>query len=264
MCGILAGDGTASEGKYRGVAPECKLICGKVLDRKGGGSLKDLLEGLNWILEIKKSYPVRILNISIEMDMENHLKKDELILLHKYLDLLWRENVLVVVAAGNKGPEPMSISPISDGGNCVCVGCHDDGYIGADGKSCSSYSGRGPGKHLDKYTQNSNPLKKPDIVAPGTDIISCNYKVSIIHTSVHHGKGNTGKWHQAYVMKSGTSMAAPLVSGSCALCLQKYPKITNTDLQRLLLHTAKDLGENWSVQGAGMLQVDAMLENVMK
>ena len=84
MCGILAGNGIASAGKYRGVAPECLLICGKVLDYKGGGSLKSLLKGLQWIDEMRREYPIRILNISIEMESEAKLNQDELLLMHQY------------------------------------------------------------------------------------------------------------------------------------------------------------------------------------
>ena len=87
-----------------------------------------------------------------------------------------------------------------------------------------------------------NPLKKPDILAPGTDIVSCNY---------HYAT-------KPYIAKSGTSMSAPIVSGACALCLQKYPRLTNKELRRLLLGSAADLGQSWSVQGAGMLQIDRL------
>ncbi|MDE6619048.1 MAG: S8 family serine peptidase, partial [Lachnospiraceae bacterium] len=99
----------------------------------------------------------------------------------------------------------------------------------------------GPGRDL-TITNLLNPLKKPDIVAPGTDIISCSY---------HYGT-------KLYIAKSGTSMSAPIVSGACALCLQKYPQLTNKELRRLLLGSAADLGQSWSVQGAGMLQIDRL------
>lgn len=242
VCGILAGNGKMSNGKYKGIAPECKLICGKVLDKKGGGSLKCLLEGLEWILEIKKYYYVKILNISIEMDTEENLNPNELRLLRKYFELIWKENILIVVAAGNKGPNPMTLSPLGECGSCVCVGCNDGGYVGKNGRSCKEYSGRGPGKEVSAIGI-VNPLKKPDIVAPGTDIISCNNKYNV----------------SAYIAKSGTSMSAPIVSGACALCLQKYPEITNIELRRMIINTAKDLGESWSVQGAGMIQIKELM-----
>lgn len=242
VCGILAGNGAASRGKYRGIAYESVLVCGKVLDRKGAGSLKNLIQGLKWILEMCGRYPIRVLNISIEMDSEENLNKEELLLLKRYFGLLWERGIVIVAAAGNKGPNPMTLSPIGECGTCICVGCHDGEYRSAGGKMCSEYSGRGPGKR-NVMTEIVNPLKKPDIVAPGTDIVSCNYRYNIM----------------PYVAKSGTSMSAPIVSGACALCLQKYPGLSNAQLRRMMLNTAKDLGESWSAQGAGMIQIDEML-----
>ena len=84
--------------------------------------------------------------------------------------------MVIIVAAGNKGPKPMSLSPISEFAECVCVGCHDGEYTSSGmQKLCSDYSGRGPSKGKYILLRNSNPLKKPDIVAPGSNIISCNY-----------------------------------------------------------------------------------------
>lgn len=246
MCGILAGSGAASKGKYRGVAPECMLICGKILDHKGGGSLKNLLKGLQWIDEMRKEYPIRILNISIEMEAESKLDKNELLLMHQYFELLWKTDVMIVAAAGNRGPKPMSISPISENGSCVCVSCNDGDFVGAGGRTCAEYSGRGPGKGRIFLSRQDNPLKKPDIVAPGTDIVSCCHKL-----------------HSLYVPKSGTSMATPLISGACALFMQKYPKATNMQLKRCLLQSARDLGETWDVQGAGMLSVRRLLQCIV-
>lgn len=244
MCGILAGTGIASTGKYRGIAPECMLVCGKVLDFRGGGSLKSLLQGLEWIIDIRKQFSIRLVNISIEMGADAKLDKEELLLMYKYLEVLWKAGVTIVAAAGNHGPEPMSISPISENGCCICVSCHDDGYIGKGGKSCLEYSGRGPGKGKLATFRLDNPLKKPDIVAPGTDIISCSHRLRPL-----------------YIAKSGTSMATPLVSGACVLFMQKYPQITNTQIKRCLLSSARDLGEAWNVQGAGMLSVRRLLQS---
>lgn len=243
MCGILAGTGLASEGKYRGIAPGCMLICGKVLDFKGGGSLKSLIKGLEWIIEIRKQFSIKLLNISIEMGVDAKLDKEELLLMYKYLEELWSAGVMIVGAAGNHGPEPMSISPISENGCCLCVSCHDEGFVGKNGKSCSEYSGRGPGKGVLYFSRRDNPLKKPDIVAPGTDIMACSHRLRPL-----------------YVAKSGTSMATPIVSGACALFMQKYPNVTNTQIKRCLLTATRDLGEPWNVQGAGMLSVSRFLQ----
>lgn len=241
VCGILAGNGAASKGKYRGIAPECLLLCGKVLDKKGGGSLKNLIQGLQWIVELKKRYPIRVLNISIEMESDDSIDREEWAVFKRYMELIWAADIIIVAAAGNKGPNLMTLSPIGECASCICVGCHDGDYKGNGGRLCNEYSSRGPGRDLENMI--ANPLKKPDIVAPGTDIISCHHKYTL----------------SPYIAKSGTSMSAPIVSGACALCLQKYPKLGSMDLRRMLLNSAKDLGESWSKQGAGMLQIAQLL-----
>jgi len=241
VCGILAGNGAASKGRYRGIAPECQLLCGKVLDKKGGGNLKNLIQGLEWVIELKKRYPVKVLNISIEMESDDSIDQSEWAVFRKYMDTIWNLGIVIVAAAGNKGPNLMTLSPIGECASCICVGCHDGDYKGKGSRLCNEYSSRGPGRDLDNLI--SNPLKKPDIVAPGTDIVSCNNKYNL----------------SPYIAKSGTSMSAPIVSGACALCLQKYPNLGNEDLRRMLLNSAQDLGESWSKQGAGMLQIGQLL-----
>lgn len=242
VCGIIGGNGAVSRGKYRGIAPECMLVCGKVLDKKGGGSLRNLISGLAWIMDLVKLYPIRVLNISIEMESEENIDRNDWEQFKKYIQYLWNNNIIIVAAAGNKGPNPMTLSPIGECVGCVCVGCHDGDYPGSGGRLCNEYSSRGPGKDMTIMNM-INPLKKPDIVAPGTDIVSCNSRYVV----------------SPYIAKSGTSMSAPIVSGACALCLQKYPYLTNRELRRLLLGSAVDLGQSWSVQGAGMLRIDKLL-----
>lgn len=242
VCGILAGNGAASRGKYRGIAPECLLLCGKVLDKKGGGNLISLIRGLEWVIEEKRKYPIKVLNISIEMESGDSVDEEEWKTFRKYMNFIWETGITIVAAAGNKGPNLMTLSPIGECASCICVGCHDGDYKGRKGsRICDEYSSRGPGRDLDNSI--SNPLKKPDIVAPGTDIVSCHYKYNV----------------SPYIAKSGTSMSAPIVSGACALCLQKYPNLNSSDLRRMLLNSAKDLGENWSKQGAGMLRIEQLL-----
>ena len=103
----------------------------------------------------------------------------------------------------------------------------------AEKRSCS---GAGPTKEC---------VVKPDVIAPGYQIISCNSQI--------HGKKD------AYTVKSGSSMATPVVSGAVALLMEKYPGITNVEVKLRLRETCIHLpgaGE----QGWGMLNVRDFLE----
>lgn len=103
-----------------------------------------------------KSVPIRILNISIEMESEDGIDPEDWEQFRKYIRYLWDNNIMIVAAAGNKGPNPMTLSPIGECGGCVCVGCHDGDYKPKYGRLCNEYSSRGPGKDISAI---SNPLK---------------------------------------------------------------------------------------------------------
>jgi len=229
ICGIVAGSGKNSRGRIKGIAPKCNLIVGKVLDRKGEGDFENMLYGIQWVIENKERYNIKVLNISIGIGA---LKEKELeSAAISAVELAWSSGLVVVVAAGNNGPKPMSISPIGASDKVITVGCHEGGVLGEIKSLCQRYSGRGPSKYA---------IKKPDIVAPGTNIMSCS--------------------ENGYSVKSGTSMSAPIVSGVCALLLEKYPNITNEEIKRKIMYSAKDLNENWEVQGWGMINGRMLLE----
>ena len=65
VCGIIAGNGRRSEGRYRGIAPESHLVVGKILDSNGNGSISHILEAVRWIIENRQRYNIRVLNISV-------------------------------------------------------------------------------------------------------------------------------------------------------------------------------------------------------
>ena len=239
VCGIACGNGRISEGRYCGMAPQAGLVVGKVLDKKGDGELVSMLRGIDWVIENRKKWNIRILNVSVGVgQLMNELKEK---MLRAKLEEAWKEGILVVCAAGNNGPECGTLSDIGNSPRLITVGCHDGEYFKDKANRCASYSGRG-GKFA--------TFRKPDIVAPGTEIISCN-------AACHK---NRAGYSNAYISKSGTSMATPIVSGALALLLQKYPSYDNETAKRKLLYSATDLQEPWYQQGWGMVNVERMLE----
>lgn len=238
VAGCMCGTGMASKGKYAGIAPQSKLVVGKVLDHKGDGMIENMIKAMEWILEKQKEYQIRVLNISIGLgECQDISRKNRLL---QMVNAAWESGLVVVCAAGNAGPEPMSLSLIGAQKKVITVGCHEGGYFGNKKDLCENYSSRGPSVY---------EIKKPDIVAPGTDIISCNAFC----------KQNGRHYKNAYIAKSGTSMATPIVSGAVALLLQKYPWYNNEQVKRRLQYTAKDLNEPWNKQGFGMIQVNYLL-----
>lgn len=239
VCGIVCGSGSQSGGRYRGLAPGAKLVVCKVLDAKGEGTTEHMLEALQWIMDHKEPFQIRIVNISVGIgDLKDKRKEQQLC---DMIEMLWTAGITVISAAGNKGPGNGSISSVGGSKKVITVGCHDGQYCRNNPNRCATYSGRG---------EALSPIRKPDIVAPGTDIMSCNA----------FGKRNFGVTYSAYIKKSGTSMATPIISGAAALFFSKYPDKSNEEFKQKLTLTATDLGEAWNVQGWGMVNIKRLLQ----
>lgn len=237
VCGCIAGSGKLSGGTYAGITPKSSLIVGKILDKKGDGNVREMIEAMQWILRMKDTYHIRVLNISIGTG--NGYEKTEYDEIRSLLNEAWYQGIMIVCAAGNSGPASGSISMLGMNRNIITVGCHEGQESYRFGHPCQSYSGRG---------EVSEIYRKPDIVAPGTEIVSCK-------AAPYRGKGTLSKY---YCKKSGTSMATAIVSGCCALFFERNPIESNEYCKRRLLQTARNLGEAWNKQGYGMVNPTAM------
>ena len=194
VAGILAGDGRASAGAYAGMAPCSVLLAGKVLDREGNGDVENVISGIQWLKNVKDQFGVRIVNISVgtQPDLGDAQKQSLL----EAVESLWDMGIVVVVSAGNYGPEAGSVAVPGNSRKVITVGVPDSVRPAVYcRREKMNYSGRGPTKEC---------VIKPDVFAPGTGIISCNsrYKQPGEHL---------------YSIKSGTSMAAPCCVGSGSL-----------------------------------------------
>lgn len=223
VAGILC-----SNGRLKGMAPQAQLIVLKVLEKDGGGSTDRVLMALDWVHKNRERFHIRILNFSIGfLPGARGVEQKQII---ESLEKLWDENVTVVTAAGNNGPGQGSISVPGISRKVITVGASDD-MTADDSRLPISYSGQGPTECC---------VMKPEILAPGTGITSLDYR------------GNN------YVKKSGTSMAAPVVSGALALALQKNPGLRPEELKVKLYESAD--GERKGKSAWGILQVDKLLD----
>lgn len=230
IAGIILGRGVMRKGYYRGVAPETRLVSIKALDKNGKGKIRDVINSINWIINNKDKYGIRIVNMSV--GASNLDNRDERILIDN-VEKMWDEGIVVIAAAGNNGPQRNSISVPGNSKKIITVGTYDDNkpvYVDKS-KNMVNYSGRGPTKEC---------VIKPEIVAPGYKIMSCSI----------NGK---------YETRSGTSMSTPIVSGMCALLLSKYPDMSPKDVKKLLHDTALDIGLPKNTQGWGKLNLQKFL-----
>ncbi|MBE5881759.1 MAG: hypothetical protein E7289_05595 [Lachnospiraceae bacterium] len=230
VCGIIAGNGISSQGRYRGIAPRAHLCVGKVLNNKGEGDVARLIEGLEWLLSAANKYNIKIINVSVSSLYFSKIEEKERVF--SLFEQAFSRNILVVTAAGNSGPGGSTVSKLGDSPYVICVGCHEGKESTLFDKKCQDCSGRGPGTFV---------YRKPDVVAPGTDIISC-------------------AGVRQYIKKSGTSMATPIVSGVLALAYERYPYMSAQEMKRKLIRSTDDLGENFLMQGFGMINVKHLLQ----
>ena len=219
ICGIIASGKKDIYGNYYGIAPKAHLICAKVLDTKGNGKTFTTLAAFQWILRLRHRHNIRI--ISISMGMPVNRPEDEFSPFMEAIDELWDAGFVIVAAAGNNGPREKSITAPGIGRKLITVGSCED-----------NFSGQGP---------TINCIKKPDLCATGKNIYSCS------------NQGNS------YIYKSGTSMSTPMVSAAAALLLSKEPHLTNKEVKKRLLASARNLGLPWQQQGAGMLDIKNLL-----
>lgn len=232
VCGIIGGCGHCLNGRYRGIAPGCHLVPVKILDQRGNGYASDLLAGLRFIRERRQLLNIRIVNISVGSFCKRNMSENSALV--RGVNDAWDDGLVVVVAAGNMGPASGTITTPGISRKVITVGCSDDHReVNVMGSRMIDYSGRGP---------TSACICKPDIVAPGAAITSCENRP------------------ESYTEKSGTSMATPLVSGAIALLLEQHPDMSNRDVKLHLRERAVDLGLPRNQQGWGMLDVARLLQ----
>ncbi len=245
VAGIIAGNGSESKGEYVGVAPKCNIISVKVLNHKGNGNVSDVLEGLQWVVDNKKRYNIRVVNISVGTAATDGMDEDSALV--RGVNAVWDAGIIVVVAAGNNGPKPKTISTPGISRKVITVGASDDDIpVELAGTRAKDYSGRGPTQAC---------IKKPDVVAPGSNIVSCNASRGKNALSIFGNRRD----YSMYTVKSGTSMATPIVSGAIALLLSIYPEMTNQEVKLRIKNSTVDLGQSWSKQGWGLLNIKDLL-----
>lgn len=236
VSGIAGGNGFLSGGKYMGIAPECNIIALKILDATGKGNSADVLAGLQWILDNKDKFNIRVINLSIGTKDEG--PNDPLI---RAVEKLWDSGIVVVIAAGNNGPNKSSVTSPGICKKVITVGASDDHKtVNIWGDSLINFSGRGP---------TSECIIKPDVIAPGANIISCLSKEVKNLKSVDNN----------YAMMSGTSMSTPIVTGAIALLLDRFPQLSPNQVKLRLKRSTINLNYPQNQQGWGLIDIKKLV-----
>lgn len=240
VSGIAGGNGINSNGKYKGIAPECNLIGIKVLNNEGKGNVSDVLAGLQWIIDNKEKYNIKVINLSIGTN--NTSSNDPLV---KAVEKAWDLGLVITIAAGNNGPNKSTISSPGISRKVITIGASDDNKsTKVWGNTLINFSGRGPTLEC---------IVKPDVLAPGVNIVSC------LPSTVSKQSKDLDVIDKNYFSLSGTSMSTPIVTGAIALLLQKHDTLKPDDVKLMLKKCCIDLNLPKNQQGWGFIDVNKLL-----
>jgi len=253
VAGIIAGDGTDSNGKQAGAAPDAQIFSIKVLDANGQGKVSDVITAFELIGKNARAYNIRIVNVSFAAKVLESYDADPLTLAAK---ALVRKGIVVVAAAGNQGQKygHEAFGYVGAPGNApwvLTVGASSSmGTLTRGDDTVSSFSSRGP-TAIDHQA-------KPDVIAGGVGIESASAPGSTDYTDpkkiqfLLRGSFPTSTF--PYQVMTGTSMSAPAVAGTIALMLEANPRLTPNLAKAILEYTAQwNAQYNALEQGAGFV-----------
>lgn len=257
--GTVCGDGTS--GTKTGIAPNASLMCVKALNDEGGGSVDHINEGIEWAIE----HHADVLSLSLGIPTSTITERT---ILRRTCETAMELNVVAAVACGNEG-NMQWMNPIPDNvrvpGSCPPPWLHPDQANANPGDlSCvvsvgavnyydaaADFSSHGPvtwqaTEFGDYPYQPGIGLIRPDVCAPGVNIVSLDFATNDGHATM-----------------SGTSMATPCVAGVMALMMEKKNDLTPAEICMILETTAAQLTPTKSnITGSGRIDALAAIEAI--
>ena len=252
VTGTIAGNGADSNGELAGIAPGASIVSVKVLDSTGSGSELNAIAALDWVATNAAKYHIRIVNISWGAPATDSYTEDPLALATWQLV---RQGIVVVAAGGNFGEDSQGhklwggVTSPGIAPWVLTVGASSTmGTFTRSDDTVADFSSRGPTA--------KDFLAKPDIVASGVGTVSLSAPGSTYYsTEANFLVDGTAKTSfKPYLSLTGTSMAAPVVTGTVAQMLQANPSLTPNLVKAILQYTAQ-LYPNYKPleQGGGFL-----------
>ena len=249
MAGIIAGrDPGATSGHYAGdttdflgIAPDSHIVNVKVGSANGAVDVSQVLAAIDWVVmhRFDEGFNIRVLNISFGTDSSQSYLLDPLAYA---AEAAWHEGIVVVAAVGNQGATSTRVADPAI-----------DPYVIAVGAS----QGSGSTLAVAPFSSAGNSSRSPDVVAPGTSIVSLRDPGSVIDDQY----GSTAEVGSRFFLGSGTSEATAVTSGLAALLVQKYPSATPDQIKALLTSTATPVtGASSLIAGHGQVSASAAVQ----
>jgi serine protease AprX len=257
VAGIVAGSGHDSDGRRTGIAPGADLIGLKVLDASGFGYISDVIAAIDYAIAVRTRFNIRVINLSVATGVFESYRTDPLA---QAARRAVAAGIIVVTSAGNLGldaeghPQAGGITSPGNAPWVITVGAssHNGSAVRHD-DHLASFSSRGPTR-VDRGA-------KPDLVAFGVGIESLSDPESTLYSTYANYllDGTLDVGYHPYLSMSGTSMAAPVVTGTIALMLEANPSLTPNAVKAILEYTSQDRAEGALAEGAGLLNAQGAL-----
>jgi serine protease AprX len=252
VAGVIAGSGYDSNGARRGIAPGASVVVLKVLDAAGDGYISNVIAAINYAVERRADFNIRVINLSVAAGVYESYTTDPLTLACKRAV---EAGLVVVTASGNLGrdaegrPQRGGVTAPGNAPWVLTVGATDHRRTAArDDDRVAPFSSRGPSA--------IDGSAKPDVVAPGVGIESLADADSLLFGTHPDARrwGSVETATEPYLTLTGTSMASPVVSGTIALMLQANPSLTPNLVKAIVQFTAEERSAYSHLsQGAGFL-----------
>ena len=293
---VAAGNGYLSGGFYRGIAHESNVVLVK-LARSGRITDRNIQDGLEWVLENRTRYDIRVVNVSAGGDFENSYLHDEL---SQTVEECVKLGLTVVCAVGNAGHLPNHpVIPPASAPSCLAIGGLDD---------ANSINRAKRGMYRSSYGPTIDGLQKPEVIAPSIwvpapilpntptamqvsllekldkaednelfEIIlenpgispeldaALDYSPFAIRQLVTAKRRHESVITEHYKYVDGTSFAAPIVSSVIAQMLEANPFLTPQQIKKILINTAERL-PHYEVdrQGWGVIDPRTAVEKAVE
>jgi serine protease AprX len=257
MAGLVAGRDSglqqpyaaAPASAYRGMAPDARIVSVKVGVADGGVDVSQVIAAIDWVVQHRydNGMNIRVINLSYGTNSTQDATVDPLSFA---AEQAWKQGIVVVAAGGNAGfQRHMNNAP-------ALANPANDRYVLAVGSTDTL----GTGVLSDDAIPAFSPWPKRgatrgvDLVAPGVHLVGLRVPNSFIDLNFP-----AGRLGDRFVLGSGTSESAALVSGAAALVLQKYPGATPDQVKALLMGSGYQINGKSQAIGGGELQLTTAL-----
>ncbi|MGZ4359538.1 MAG: S8 family serine peptidase [Gaiellaceae bacterium] len=238
---MVAGIAAGSSSAYPGVARNAPLVSVRTSDATGMSYTSDVIAGIDWILQNKDAYDIRVANFSLAGSVASSFTVDPL---DQAVEKLWFNGIVVVAAAGNHGTGTGDVPIYAPGNDPFVI------TVGALDQNSSSATADDVIAPWSAYGTSADGFHKPDLSAPGRWLIMPVPVNSTLARTMPERIVAPG-----YMWMSGTSFAAPVVSGAAAQLLARHPDWTPDQVKGALMLSARQLDDPGFTGGVG--EVDA-------